>query len=293
MTLTKEQLKEIENNVVSLLREEVGPIIKSQSGKYLTTAYDDKANQVDLVTKADKSIEAIIKAKLKELYPNFLFIGEEEYIPGETEISDEPTFIVDPIDGTTNFIHGFPYSCCSIGLTVDSKSVMGAVFNPHLNQLYHASRGNGAYVDDEKIVVPKRPLTLQKSIIGLEGGADRTDTPDSNFNIKMSTYKNLLSEKGGYIHGFRSLGSAAMNMCYTAIGVFDSYWEGGCWAWDVCAGWCILEETGGIMVGGNKGELSIGVDRRVYLAIRGGCASDEQMKFAQDFWNQTTGDLKY
>lgn len=293
MSLNKNELKQIEGAIIKLLREEVGPIIKSQSGKYLTETYDDKANQVDLVTKSDKNIEFIIKDKLKELYPTFHFVGEEEYIPGETEIPMEPTFVVDPIDGTTNFIHGFPYSCCSIGLAVDGKSVVGCVFNPHLDQLYHASKGNGAFVNDEPIRTAKRPLTLQKSVVGLEGGADRADSPGSNFDIKMSTYKNLLSDKGGFIHGFRSLGSAALNICYTATGIFDAYWEGGCWAWDVCAGWCILEESGGSMIGGNKGQWDIGIDHRVYFAIRGGCTPEEQHKFAEDFWNQTTGDLKY
>ena len=293
MALTQQELKSIENNIVKLLKEQVGPIIKQQSGQYLTQSYDDKANQVDLVTKSDKNIEFIIKGKLNELYPTFLFVGEEEYVPGETKISNEPTFVVDPIDGTTNFIHGFPYSCCSIGLAENGKPVMGAIFNPHLNQLFHASKGNGAFVNDEPITVAKRPLSLQKSVIGLEGGADRADSPGSNFDIKMSTYKNLLSDKGGFIHGFRSLGSAAMNICYTALGIFDGYWEGGCWAWDVCAGWCIIEECGGRIIGGNKNDWDIGIDRRVYFAIRGGCSSEEQKKFAEDFWDQTTGDLKY
>ena len=109
----------------------------------------------------------------------------------------------------------------------------------------------------------------------------------------MTTYKNLLSEDGGFIHGYRSFGSAAMNICHTAIGVLDAYWEGGCWAWDVCAGWCILEEAGGKIVGGNPGEWDVPINRRCYLAIRGGCGKNEQDKFAKDFWNQVDGKLQY
>ncbi|CCC70732.1 hypothetical protein NCAS_0F02480 [Naumovozyma castellii] len=292
MPLSKQELKEIETTLVKLLREEIGPIVKTHTGTNFSS-YDDKANEVDLVTVVDKQVEAIIKKELNAKYPNFKFIGEESYVVGETKITADPTFIVDPIDGTTNFIHGYPYSCTSLGLAENGKPVVGAVYNPHLDQLFHGSKGNGAYLNEKKIDVKKRPLTLQKSVVGLEGGAERTEGPDGNFDKKMATYKNLLSDKGGYVHGFRSVGSAAMNMCYVAAGMLDSYWEGGCWAWDVCAGWCILEEAGGRMVGGNKDEWQIPVDRRCYFAIRGGCGEEEQTAYVKSFWSQVEGRLEY
>ncbi|CCD24056.1 inositol monophosphate 1-phosphatase INM2 NDAI_0C03960 [Naumovozyma dairenensis CBS 421] len=291
MVLSKEELKEIELTLVKLVQEEIGPIIKEHTGTKFDT-YEDKANQVDLVTVVDKKVESIIKEALNKKYPTFKFIGEESYVPGQTKISKDPTFIVDPIDGTTNFIHGYPYSCTSLGLAEDGKPVVGVVFNPHLNQLFHASKGNGAYLNSFKINVPKRPLTLQKSVVGLEGGAERSEG-SGNFDKKMATYKNLLSDKGGYIHGFRSVGSAAMNMCYVANGMLDSYWEGGCWAWDVCAGWCILEETGGKMVGGNPNEWEIPIDRRCYFAVRGGCTKEEQKDYVESFWPHVAGPLEY
>lgn len=293
--MTPEELKEIEAFVVKLLKEEIGPIIKDNSGTTLQQYVDKSDNKVDLVTKFDKSIEATVKETITRKYGDtFKFIGEEEYVAGETRVGNEPTFILDPIDGTTNFIHGFPFSCVSLGLTIEGKPVVGVVYNPHLEQIFHASKGNGAFLNGTKIDVLKRPLLLQKSVFGLEGGADRKDVePDSNFNIKMATYKNLLSESGGFIHGFRSIGSAALNTCYTALGVYDAYWEGGCYAWDVCAGWCILEEAGGCMVGGNPGEWTIPMDRRVYLAVRGGCSREEQRKFVEDTWRQSAGDLQY
>lgn len=293
--MSPEELKEIETFVVELLKTKVGPIIKENAGTTLQQYVDKSNNKVDLVTQFDKSIESTVKEIIHAKYGDkFKFVGEEEYVVGVTKISNEPTFILDPIDGTTNFIHAFPFSCCSMGLTIDGKSVMGVVYNPHLDQIFHASKGNGSFLNGERIHVTERPLTLQKSIFGLEGGADRKDSePDSNFNIKMQTYKNLLSESGGFIHGFRSIGSAALNTCYTAIGVFDAYWEGGCYAWDVCAGWCILEEAGGSMFGGNPGEWCVPVDRRVYLAVRGGCTKEEQKKFVEDAWKQSAGELKY
>lgn len=293
MSLTNNELKEIEIFVVNLLRDKVGPIIKSETG-IASQQYIDKTNAVDLVTKYDKQVEAIIKDTIKDKFGDkFNFVGEEEYIPGKTKISNNPTFILDPIDGTINFIHGFPYSCCSLGLAIDGHPVVGVVYNPHLNQLFHASRGNGAFLNNQRINAISKRLTLQKSLIGLEAGSERSAEPDSNFNKKMTTYKNLLSEDGGFIHGYRSFGSAAMNICHTAIGVLDAYWEGGCWAWDVCAGWCILEEAGGKIVGGNPGEWDVPINGRCYLAIRGGCGKNEQDKFAKDFWNQVDGKLQY
>lgn len=293
MSFTTKKLKEIETFIVNLLRDKVGPIIKAKTGTTFQQ-YIDKANAVDLVTKYDKQVEEIIKCAIKDKFGDIChFIGEEEYVSGETEFTNDPTFILDPIDGTTNFIHGFPYSCCSLGLAIDGQPVVGVVYNPHLNQLFYASRGNGAYFNDQKINVTTRPLILQKSLIGLEAGFERSEEPDSNFNKKMTTYKNLLSENGGFIHGYRSFGSAAMNICHTALGVLDAYWEGGCWAWDVCAGWCILEETGGKMVGGNPGEWNIPINGRCYLALRGGCNENEQKEFVKDFWDQVDGKLHY
>lgn len=293
MSFSTEELKSIETFIANLLHDEIGPIIKSETGTTFQQ-YVDKANAVDLVTKYDKQIEQTIKTKIHETYGDkFQFIGEEEYVPGVTQITNSPTFILDPIDGTTNFIHAFPYSCCSLGLAIDGHPVVGVVYNPHLDQLFQASKGNGAFLNGQRIDVTKRPLTLQKSVLGLEGGAERKEGPDGNFDKKMATYKNLLSESGGFIHGFRSLGSAALNVCYTAAGILDGYWEGGCWAWDVCAGWCILEEAGGKMVGGNKGEWKIPIDRRCYLAIRGGCEESEQDRFVKDMWKQVDGELKY
>ncbi|SCV05564.1 LANO_0H10264g1_1 [Lachancea nothofagi CBS 11611] len=294
MALTKQQLKDIETHLVELAAKEVGPIIKEKAGT-LFEAFDDKANQVDLVTAVDKKIEAIIKDSLAKQYPDFKFIGEETFQPGDTAIGKEPTFIIDPIDGTTNFIHGYPYSCTSLGLVENGIPVCGVVFNPHLDMMFHASAGNGAFLNGKPIKVTERDLTLQQSILALEAGSERSSgsSGDDNFDIKQATYKNLLSDQGAYIHGSRSCGSAAMNMCFVAAGKLDAYWEGGCWAWDVCAGWSILTEAGGMVVGGNPNEWKVPVDDRCYLAVRGGCTEPMQKKFVENFWSQVAGKLKY
>lgn len=292
MALSKEELKEVENVLINLVTTEIGPLIQCQSGTKFES-YEEKANDVDLVTVVDKKVEYIIKDALREKYPDFEFVGEESYVSGVTKIGKKPTFIVDPIDGTTNFIHGYPYSCTSLGLAEDGKAVVGVVFNPHLNQLFHASKGNGAFLNDERIKVTPRCLTLQKSIIGFEAGAERAEGPNGNFEKKLVTLKNLLSDKGGFIHGVRSVGSAAMNICYVANGMLDAYWEGGPWAWDVCAGWCILEESGGVMVGGDPNEWEIPLDKRCYLAVRGGSKHEEQKWFIESFWSHVEGKMSF
>lgn len=92
------------------------------------------------------------------------------------------------------------------------------------------------------------------------------------------------------MHSLRSLGSAALNMCSVAAGELDAYWEGGCWAWDVAAGWVIVTEAGGLVVGGNKGEWEIAVDGRRYLVVRGG---DGGKEFVEEFWGYVDGEQKY
>lgn len=292
MALSKEQLKEVETSLIQLAQKEIGPLIKSQSGTKFES-FEDKANNVDLVTVVDKKVENIVQEFLTKKYPDFAFVGEEGFIKGETKIGNKPTFIVDPIDGTTNFIHGYPYSCTSLGLSEGGKAVVGVVHNPHLNQTFHASKGNGAFLNDERIQVTPRPLILQKSIIGLESGSERAESPGSNFETKLRTTNNLLSEKGGFIHGSRSHGSTAMDLCYVATGLLDAYWEGGPWAWDVCAGWCIIEETGGIMVGANPGEWEIPLENRRYFAVRGGAKKEEQNWFVESLWSHVEGRLSY
>lgn len=221
-------------------------------------------------------------------------MGEESYKPGETILTDEPTFILDPIDGTTNFIHTYPSYCISLGFALNKKPTVGVVYNPITDQLFSAIKGKGAFLNKTRqlpLVAP-RPLKLQSALLAIEWGSERTG---NNYEVKTATFKSLAGDKkdnGAFAHGFRSAGSAALNLCYTAAGYLDAYWEGGCWAWDVCAGWIILEEAGGKMFGGNKGEWEIPVDRRIYFGVRG-AESEERKKFVEEFWSHIQGTLEY
>ncbi|SCU86805.1 LAMI_0D03664g1_1 [Lachancea mirantina] len=288
-------LLSIEQFLTDLAVNEVGPLIKAESGIHQDYDLKTGKRKVDIVTAIDKKVEKIIWDNVKRKYPEFKFVGEESYVAGVTKITEDATFIIDPIDGTTNFVHDFPFSCTSMGLTVNREPVVGVIFNPHLDLLVCASKGNGIRVNGQEFDSREKlehmgPLSLRKSIVALQPGSAREG---SNFETKINTYRNLLSCDGGFIHGFRNIGSSAMTLAYLSIGYLDSYWDGGCYSWDVCAGWCILNEAGGRVVGANQGEWDIEVDNRTYLAVRGSLAASEQETYIKDFWKCVQGQLKY
>ena len=145
------------------------------------------------------------------------------------------------------------------------------------------TRGRGGPARRLPLAGSPRPLEgLGTALVAVEWGSSR-DGP--NFDVKVETFRRLAAsgEAGGaMVHSLRSMGSAALNLAAVAAGQLDAYWEGGCWAWDVCAGWCILTEAGGIMASGNPGDWEPALEERMYLAVRG--APSGQKEFVEDFW---------
>ena len=213
-------------------------------------------------------------------------------------------------------MHHYPYVAISLAFTLDLKPVVGIVYNPFTQKLYSAIHGKGAFLTCPSIPTsfpyptssskagpvqgagyitrrlpfrqPALPLEgLKSSVVAVEWGSHRSGP---NWDIKVSTFSSLAGEHGGMVHSLRSLGSAALNMCSVATGELDAYWEGGCWAWDVAAGWVIVTEAGGLVVGGNKGEWEIAVDGRRYLVVRGG---ENGREFVEEFWGYVDGKQKY
>jgi len=218
-------------------------------------------------------------------------VGEESYSKGATRdylISDEPTWCVDPLDGTVNYIHLFPMFCVSIAFIHNSKALIGVIYAPFLNQLFSSCAGRGAFLNETQrlplIRDPVAPLpdnAPSGCIFSCEWGKDRRDTPDGNLSRKIESFVNMASEiggrggKGGMVHGVRSLGSATLDLAYIAMGSMDIWWEGGCWEWDVAAGIAILQEAGGLITTANPPEdyattniEDAKLGSRLYLAIR-------------------------
>ena len=243
----------------------------------------------------------MVSTTLNSKYPDYEFLGEETYKPG-MKLTSSPTFVVDPIDGTTNFVHRYPYVSISLGFSVNKEPVVGVVYNPFTQQLYTAVKGSGAYykdlrLDTEQKLPLKEPLepldTVSECLVAMEWGSDRSGP---NYTCKTQTFAKLggaKEEGGAMVHSMRSFGSAALNLCGVASGSLDLYWEGGCWAWDVCAGWVILKEAGGIIVDGNPGRWEIPVDHRKYLAVRGAPGGKGQKELVEEFWKYVVGSMDY
>ncbi|KAK4153361.1 inositol monophosphatase [Chaetomidium leptoderma] len=257
-----------------------------------TQDFVEKDSAVDIVTKTDEDVEEFIKTSISLKYPDHAFVGEESYSKGSSRaylIDDAaPTWCVDPLDGTVNYTHLFPMFCVSIAFVVGGKPTIGVIYAPFLNQLFTACRGRGAWLNEtQRLPLIRNPIPpMPKNapggcVFSCEWGKDRKDRPDGNLYRKVESFLNMAAEvggregKGGMVHGVRSLGSATMDLAYTAMGAFDIWWEGGCWEWDVAAGIAILQEAGGLVTTANPPESpltakieEVKVGSRLYLAIR-------------------------
>ncbi|ORY10433.1 inositol monophosphatase [Clohesyomyces aquaticus] len=250
-----------------------------------------KENAVDLVTETDEDVEAFIKGRILEKYPSHKFVGEESYSKGTRRdylIDDSPTWCVDPLDGTVNYIHLFPMFCVSIGFSHNSKPLIGVIHAPFLNQLFSSCSGRGAWLNETQPLplirnpIPPMPEKAPSGcIFSCEWGKDRRDDPNGNMHRKIESFVNMAAEiggrqgRGGMVHGIRSLGSATLDLAYVAMGSLDIWWEGGCWEWDVAAGIAILQESGGLITTANPPEEcatapieEVRIGSRLYLAIR-------------------------
>ncbi|KAJ4471862.1 hypothetical protein C8J55DRAFT_563522 [Lentinula edodes] len=260
--LSADDLKQILAFTVALARK-AGELIMegSEAIQLAGSNVDEKKNSVDLVTEYDVRVEELVKKEIFTTYPDFKFIGEESYAAGSrSPLTDDPTYCVDPIDGTTNFVHGFPWVCISLGLIYKKLPVLGVIYNPFLDLLYTGIKDQGSFLSRKggapmKLPLAKNPkplATLNHALIAVEWGNDRTIDPltkrSESFH-KLAGDPDNGVEGGRMAHSLRSLGSSAMNFATVAQGGLDIYWEIGCWPWDVCAGMVIVQETGGSVTG--------------------------------------------
>ncbi len=211
---------------------EAGAILRADHERPKQVAYK---GEVDLVTETDRRSEALIVARLREHFPDHAIVAEEG--TGAAAAGARYCWHVDPVDGTTNFAHGYPCFAVSIGLAERGKPVVGAVFNPVSGEMFSAARGEGAYLNGNRI----RVSPVEKLAQSLVATGFPTHQRKNSANMHYYWEFTLRS------HGVRRDGSAALDLCTVACGRFDGFWEFGLNSWDTAAGVLLIEEAGGVV----------------------------------------------
>ncbi|WP_419871306.1 inositol monophosphatase family protein [Candidatus Pristimantibacillus sp. PTI5] len=221
-----------------------GEWIKTKLGNY--ASLDIKYSSHDLVTEVDKGSERLIKNLVMTHFPHHSFLGEEGVEPGpeastralENIRDAEYLWIVDPIDGTTNFVHGFPFFCVSIALAHNGEVIVGVVYDPMKDELFVAEKGKGAYVHGKRMHVSKED-TLRGSLVA-------TGLPaDHHYALPLNLQG--IQAVAPQVRNLRIAGSAALHMAYVAAGRLSGFWEIGLSSWDLAAGSLLVQESGGIV----------------------------------------------
>ena len=209
----------------------------------------------DFVTEVDQAAEQAIIDTIRQAYPGHGFLAEESGRSQGAQHSDF-VWIIDPLDGTTNFIHGFPQYAVSIALAFKGKVEQAVVYDPSRNDLFYATKGRGAYLNDKRIRVSKR-IRLADSLIGTGFPFRKGD------NFKR--YLKIMEELMPACAGLRRPGAAALDLCYVAAGWYDGFFETGLSPWDIAAGSLIVTEAGGL-IGNFTGEADYLYQREVIAA---------------------------
>jgi myo-inositol-1(or 4)-monophosphatase len=210
---------------------EAGKYIKERLGNIKCIDYKGAFN---IVTDVDKASEAMILEILKSDFPDDSYLAEEG--GGHEAKKSDRRWYVDPLDGTTNFTHSYPFFCVSIGLEEAGKMILGVVYNPIANELFYAERGQGAFLNDEPIRV-SAIAELGHSLLATGFPPDTGNAPHNNM-LPFTTLTTLS-------HGVRRDGSAALDLCFVACGRLEGFWELKLAPWDIAAGSLIVEEAGG------------------------------------------------
>ncbi len=193
--------------------------------------------QAGLVSEADLESETAITTYLKSCYPEIPMLGEEQAFKNNSSDAPGKTFwVLDPLDGTTNYVHGFSIFCISLSLVVDDQLTLGVVDVPLLNTTYTAIRGQGAYRDKSRLQVSETS-SLKKSLLATGFFADDADA----LELQIKIFSHFVAQA----RGIRRAGAAAYDLCLVAEGVFDAFWEKNLKPWDTAAGVLLIREAGG------------------------------------------------
>jgi myo-inositol-1(or 4)-monophosphatase len=222
-----------------------------QRSRFASSLAIDMKGDKDLVTEVDRESERLIVKHLLSRFPCHDIVAEE----GEYPQSDSPfRWIIDPVDGTTNYAHGFPWFCSSIGLVHEGELVAGSIYNPIYDELFTATKGGGAFLNGDRLSVsPRSPL--KNSLLGTGFPYDCASDPANNFANFIAFQKAA--------RGIRRAGAAALDLAYVAAGRLDGFWELKLKAWDVAAGVLLVREAGGLVTTFDGSSYDIFNDRIV------------------------------
>ena len=246
------------NAAVEISRE-AGALLAELSTQPLNIGYKRRA---DLVTVADRRSEALIVGRLRERFPGHAIVAEEG---GNHHSPSDYCWYVDPLDGTTNYAHGFPVYCVTLGLTYRGEVIVGVVYDPTRNDLYTAERGAGAYFNGTPLHV-SRTGKLAESLVA-------TGFPPfaTNHDLNIQFYFRFTELS----HGIRRAGSAALDLCSVASGRFDGFWEMKLNPWDKAAGTLLVTEAGGRLSDVRGGTFNLLGDD---VFVSNGLVHDEMLK---------------
>jgi myo-inositol-1(or 4)-monophosphatase len=258
-------------------------VIARSAGELLKEAYyqpreiDTKSSTIDLVTQADRASEAMILSALKERFPDHNILAEES---SPTTAGAGLTWIIDPLDGTTNFAHGFPVFAVSIALWDEQGPLLGVVYDPLREECFAAIRGQGATLNDEPIHV-SGVKNLNEALLATGFPYDRHTAEDNN-----------VASFGAFIRkaqGVRRAGSAALDQCYVACGRLDGFWEMRLHAWDVAAGILIVREAGGKVTDYQGNEKSEPLQRGEQIVASNGLIHSNMLETLRDVYTSLQG----
>jgi myo-inositol-1(or 4)-monophosphatase len=252
------------------LAREAGSLLMSYFGK-VAIEYKGEA---DLVTQADRTSEKLIVEHIRQRWPEHDLIGEEG---SRTETGSDYRWYVDPLDGTTNFAHGYPVFCVSLGLEYKGERIAGVIYDPTRNEMFTAAKGSRARLNGSAIRVSKTPR-LQESLIATGFPSHKRH---KNPNIHFYHQLTLRS------HGVRRAGSAALDLCYVACGRYDAFWEFNLNPWDTAAGVLMVQEAGGTVTNFSGEPFSI--DSRQVLASNRLVHGEVLHEFAEIFAGRAEG----
>jgi myo-inositol-1(or 4)-monophosphatase len=224
-----------------------GRIIKQFWGDLESSDVHEKSSWRDMVTVADKKSEETVIKTIRSHFKNHAIISEEGGGLVD-EANNTYKWAIDPLDGTTNFRHSYPFFCVSIGILVNDIPTVGVVYNPIQDELFTAIKGEGAYLNGRRISVSK-VNSLRESL--LVTGFAYSSNKDQEQSMNLFKLLNFST------HGVRRDGAAALDLCYVAAGRLDAFWEYGLHIWDIAAGAVIVEEAGGSIIQPDNGKVDL------------------------------------